>query len=274
MQYYELAVLGCDLLAPLFLERARRQYARILWVRDSETPVDTLPWGIEVMMGPYHFESERHLACATATGTVHFAAERTVLACGASPLRPGWMLEHPRLVLADHWERLPESAESVAIIGMGHMGVQTLRRLQGKIPRLYCLDARDIHCPPQAWKVTGGTSCWLSANNAVIGIRADEQFLSLYLENGQTRQVDAAVVCCGSRGKTETRRLKATGLSTDDRGKVWCNDDYETWTPGIYALGDVVGYPQLEISGSEQVDRIITAMQAVVPNEQRPLLVG
>lgn len=276
---YELIVLGNDPQVVAFLRQAGREFSRVLWIRDaaesavtmSETLAELqlqfrdLPW-IEILEGGHEFVSDSTVRCELASAEVQlFTAERFVLAYGARPDRPNWMIAHPRVILhhgqASSADLAKFSAtETVAIVGMGDRGQACLRQLRGQVRHVHCLDSREIAASPLLWKSAGGKSLTFHARTSVIGMRVElpeacEQAgglasdsadhtggVTLFLENGTTLSVSAVVVCCGTRGNTEQRGLENVSLTTDDRGKLWCNETGETWTPGIYALGEAVGY--------------------------------
>jgi len=57
------------------------------------------------------------------------------------------------------------------------------------------------------------------------------------------------------QGLTAHLNLDAVGLETDERGKLWCDDQLQTWVSGIYAAGDVVGFPPLSLRQQWEVLR-------------------
>ena len=53
-------------------------------------------------------------------------------------------------------------------------------------------------------------------------------------------------------GATGDLNLEAAGLEADSRGRLTVNLNYQTSVPHIYAAGDVIGFPSLASTGSEQ----------------------
>jgi NAD(P) transhydrogenase len=47
-------------------------------------------------------------------------------------------------------------------------------------------------------------------------------------------------------------QLDRAGLSADDRGRLKCNEHFQTSVPHIYGVGDVVGFPALASTSMEQ----------------------
>ncbi len=74
-----------------------------------------------------------------------------------------------------------------------------------------------------------------------------------YEADGEPRTVQAerCAVCTGRRPQTQGIGLEAVGVRTQ-RGYVCVNDRMETSVPGIYAVGDITGGPQLAHAASAQ----------------------
>ena len=72
------------------------------------------------------------------------------------------------------------------------------------------------------------------------------------LESGKRLVADVALVCAGRAGNTNSLNLKAAKLSTDDRGRLTVDDSYRTKQKHIFAGGDVIGFPALAATSSEQ----------------------
>ena len=74
-----------------------------------------------------------------------------------------------------------------------------------------------------------------------------------YEVDGEPRTVQAerCAVCTGRRPQTQGIGLEAVGVRTQ-RGYVCVNDRMETSVPGIYAVGDITGGPQLAHAASAQ----------------------
>lgn len=74
-----------------------------------------------------------------------------------------------------------------------------------------------------------------------------------YEVDGEPRTVQAerCAVCTGRQPQTQGIGLEAVGVRTQ-RGYVCVNDRMETSVPGIYAVGDITGGPQLAHAASAQ----------------------
>ena len=54
--------------------------------------------------------------------------------------------------------------------------------------------------------------------------------------------------------------MERAGLEADKRGRLKCNEHFQTEVPHIYAVGDVVGFPALASTSMEQGRRAVCHM--------------
>ncbi len=74
----------------------------------------------------------------------------------------------------------------------------------------------------------------------------------LLLESGKRIVADAVVFSAGRIGATKALDLGAAGLDADERGRLKVDENFRTGVPHIFAAGDVIGYPSLAATSSEQ----------------------
>lgn len=66
--------------------------------------------------------------------------------------------------------------------------------------------------------------------------------------------------CRRAVGFTGHLRLDTLGIQTDEQGLLWCSSSLETWCPGVFGAGDVVGFsPDNFRDYREQAARILEA---------------
>src|SRR5262245_34660656 len=88
------------------------------------------------------------------------------------------------------------------------------------------------------------------------------------LASGKHLVADAILLSAGRVGATESLRLETVGLSADNRGRLHVDDSYRTDVKNIYAVGDVIGFPALAATSSEQGRLAACAMFGV---EAKPM---
>jgi NAD(P) transhydrogenase len=74
----------------------------------------------------------------------------------------------------------------------------------------------------------------------------------LHLESGKRIVADLALFSVGRVGATDTLGLEHTGVPADERGRISVDAQFRTCVPHIFAAGDVIGYPSLAATSSEQ----------------------
>jgi NAD(P) transhydrogenase len=72
------------------------------------------------------------------------------------------------------------------------------------------------------------------------------------LASGKRLAADMALVCAGRVGATDSLNLESAGLEADERGRLVVDESFRTVQPHIFAAGDVIGYPSLAATSSEQ----------------------
>ena len=72
------------------------------------------------------------------------------------------------------------------------------------------------------------------------------------LESGKHIVADVVLFSAGRIGDTDALDLEAVGLQADDRGRLKVDEHHCTGVDNIYAAGDVIGFPALAATSSEQ----------------------
>ncbi len=73
----------------------------------------------------------------------------------------------------------------------------------------------------------------------------------VHLESGK-RLVSEVALFSGRLGATSALCLESAGLTANQRGRLDVDEQFRTATPHIFAAGDVIGYPSLAATSSEQ----------------------
>jgi len=72
------------------------------------------------------------------------------------------------------------------------------------------------------------------------------------LESGEEVASDIILYSIGRIGATDELNLEKVGLEADSKGRLKVNAFFQTDIPHIYAAGDVIGFPSLAATSSEQ----------------------
>ena len=82
--------------------------------------------------------------------------------------------------------------------------------------------------------------------------RSEDGHILTQLASGKMIPSDAVLYAAGRQGATDALDLPSAGLEADKRGRITVNENYQTSKEHIYAVGDVVGFPSLASTSSEQ----------------------
>lgn len=92
----------------------------------------------------------------------------------------------------------------------------------------------------------------VATHPAELGLSVDHPFA---LNQGDI------VDCRRSEGFTDHLGLSAIGIEPDEHGLLWCSSSLETWTPGVFGIGDVIGFSSgVSQHPTEQAMRILNRM--------------
>jgi NAD(P) transhydrogenase len=187
--------------------------------------------------------------------------EAVLIATGSRPHRPSTIpFDDPAVFDSDSILAIDRLPGSMTVLGGGVIGCEyasvfaalgtRIRLIQPRTPLLPFLD-REIVERLTAAMTDLGVSFRLG--EAVTGVGRDTGgALRTTLAGGDAFLSDAVLVSMGRQGNIDTLSLDAAGVEADARGRVLVDDEYRTSVPGVYAAGDVVGFPALASVSMEQ----------------------
>ncbi len=79
-----------------------------------------------------------------------------------------------------------------------------------------------------------------------------EEKARVTLTDGRALEADAVIVASGREVAVKVLGLEDVGVETTEHGLIKVNELFQTSVPSIYAAGDVVGFPALASTSSEQ----------------------
>jgi NAD(P) transhydrogenase len=192
------------------------------------------------------------------------SAEAILIATGSSPWRSElFATDDPAVFDSETILQLSRIPKRLAIVGGGVIGseyacifaafgVQVTLIEEGE--RLLTFLDRDLSAALLASMRAQGIDVRLQ--DSVLDIRRGTP-TGLMLASGASMEVDAVFACNGRKGNTVRLNLPAVGLLADERGFLAVDENGRTTQPGVYAAGDVVGFPALATSAREQAERAV-----------------
>lgn len=191
------------------------------------------------------------------------AAENVILASGSRPVEiPSAPVDEK--VIVDSTGALEFSAvpKRLGVIGAGVIGLElgsVWSRLGAEVTVIEALDkflvAADEQLAKEAMKIytKQGLNILLGARVTGTEVKGDEVTVRFTDAKGdQEMTFDRLIVAVGRRPVTTDLLAADSGVTLDERGYVYVDDNCATSVPGVYAIGDVVRGLMLAHKASEE----------------------
>lgn len=210
-------------------------------------------------------------------------ADKIVVATGTNAARDTHIpFDGQRIFTSDEMLDLEDLPRTMAIIGGGVIGVEfaTIFAILGV--RVTLVDARprllefvDAEVIDSLVYNMRRNRVTLRMAEKVTGLETAEdergQHVRIKLKSGKQICADKALYSIGRQGATDGLNLEAAGLDADSRGRISVNEFFQTAAENIYAVGDVIGFPSLASTSSEQ-GRLSACHAFGAPMESMPEL--
>jgi NAD(P) transhydrogenase len=226
--------------------------------------------GVMLLNGMASFRDAKTVEVKTAHTTEVIGAERFVIAVGTHPARSASIpFDNEDIITSDELLSLEKMPYSLIVVGGGVIGTEYASMLaalgckvtliEGRNRILDFVDAELIEALQYHLRQSGVT---LRLGEKVVKIHkvpvsgaakaTNAELVEAVLESGKTLRADCLLYAVGRQGATDGLNLEAAGLTADDRGRIKVDDHFQTSVPGIYACGDVIGFPALASTSMEQ----------------------
>ncbi len=219
--------------------------------------------GVKVFKGDAKFTSKNELQIKGDSDSQVLSSRYFLLSVGSKASQPrGFSTNGTNIITSDEIFNLSEIPKKLVVIGCGVIGIEyasmfaklgvNVTIVDGRNRPLEFLDTEIVDELVQQMRHTGVTFCLgEGVENADLRNKVSNEVI-VTLSSGRRLSADLAIVCAGRVGATETLGLDKTGLKADERSRLSVNEHFQTIVPHIYAAGDVVGYPSLAATSSEQ----------------------
>jgi NAD(P) transhydrogenase len=191
-------------------------------------------------------------------------ARNIVIATGTDTTRdPHIPFDGTHIFTSDDVLQLDRLPRTLAVVGAGVIGCEYASIFAALGVRVTLIDKRDRLLPFVDAEIVD-TLCYhlrenratLRLNEAVQNIEIIEddhgRRVRLHLESGKNIVAEKALYSIGRTGATHRLALDQCGLACDGRGRLVVDEHYRTEVPGVYAVGDVIGFPALASTSMEQ----------------------
>ncbi|HTE46123.1 MAG TPA: Si-specific NAD(P)(+) transhydrogenase [Gemmatimonadaceae bacterium] len=184
-----------------------------------------------------------------------------LIATGSHPLPPKGVAVDGRVIVdSDTLLTLDKIPASMIVVGGGVIGSEyacifaalgvRVTIVTERTRLLAHLDAEVGDALRQQMTGRLGVSVHLDAEIVNLSVENDRAVVTL--GGGDQLSAECALYCAGRIGASAGIGLEAAGVRTNARGFIHVNEHYATDAPGIYAAGDVIGFPALASTSMEQ----------------------
>lgn len=239
--------------------------------------------GIELIQGTASFVQKDVIVVESDHAVETVGADRILIATGTTPTKPETIkFDADKIITSDELLQLPYLPSTMIIVGGGVIGTEYASMLatlgvrvtliEGRPRIMDFLDAEIGEALQYHLRQMGMT---LRMGEKVVSIKripvptglrssgagttgsdgaiVSPDMVEATLESGKTIRADCLLYCVGRQGSTARLNLQNSGGATaDDRGRIKVNANYQTDSPEVYAVGDVIGFPALASTSMEQ----------------------
>ena len=218
--------------------------------------------GVQLIYGTGRFLDEHNIAVRPHDSETdrHVSASKIVIATGTRPARPPQVaFDGQRIVDSDGILDLEQVPASMVVVGAGVIGVEYASMFAALGTRVTVVERRSQmldFCDSEIVEALKfhlrDLSVTFRFGESVAKVESSERGTVTTLESGKRIPADTVMYSAGRQGTTETLDLHNVGLSADERGRIKVGPDFRTEIENIYAVGDVIGFPALASTSSEQ----------------------
>jgi NAD(P) transhydrogenase len=216
---------------------------------------------IDVIDGRVKFVDAHTVEAASSSGVTNtYTANYFVIATGASPYHPDDIdFKHPRILDSDKLLNLKESPRSITIYGAGVIGCEYASIFRGLMIKVNLINTRSQLLSFLDDEIIDALSYHLRENGVLIRhneeyekVEADNNGVTLFLKSNKQIRTDYLLWVQGRSGNSKNMGLENLDIKINEKGSIEINSHHQTAVPNIYAVGDVIGYPNLASAAYDQ----------------------
>ncbi len=218
---------------------------------------------VAMIKGDAVFHDPHTLQIVTEHNAKYITANNILVAVGTIPTPPPGVPADGKVVInSDGVLSLHQLPKTMAVVGAGVIGIEYASMFGDLGIEVTVVDARERPLEFLDAEIVDELIHQMRNKNVVFRLNETVENLEissgprtravLHLESGKRLVSDLVLYSVGRLGATEALNLKAAGLEADARGRLKVDEHFRTNVPHIYAAGDVIGYPSLATTSSEQ----------------------
>ena len=218
---------------------------------------------INIILGTAAFADPHTIRIEDQHGAHTLTAEHFMIAVGTRPVFPKDVSpDTSAVIVSDGLMNLTQLPGTVAVVGAGVIGIEYASMFAALGIEVIVIDGRDRPLEFLDTEITDEMLHQMRSANMIFRLGESVESIEvaqgtnptvhLELESGKRIVADLALYCVGRQGATDTLNLESVGVTADSRGRLKVNDRFQTEIPHVHAAGDVIGFPSLAATSSEQ----------------------
>jgi NAD(P) transhydrogenase len=218
---------------------------------------------IALVRGGASFMEPHALRVESAEGVRVLSADYILIGVGARPAQPHDVSpDGSTVILSDDVLDLETLPRSMLVVGAGVIGIEYASMFAALGVQVTVVDRRprplefiDQEIVDELIHQMRKSDVTFRGGEAVESIQVSQgppRRGVVRLESGKHIVADVVLFSVGRIGATEALDLAKVGLEADERGRLKVDAQYRTAVPHVFAAGDVIGYPALAATSSEQ----------------------
>ena len=198
------------------------------------------------------------------SGTRNVTTDKVLIATGTEATRdPHIPFDGATIMTSDDILHLDVLPRTLAVVGAGVIGCEYASMFAALGVRVTLVDKRARLLPFVDNEIADTLAYHLRENRVTMRLNEAVSTIEKYedssgarvrliLESGKHIVAEKALYSIGRTGNTARLNLEAAGLPADERARLTVNEHFQTATPNVYAVGDVIGFPSLASTSMEQ----------------------
>jgi NAD(P) transhydrogenase len=205
-----------------------------------------------------------------------------LIACGTRPAHSDdFVFDGKRIFDSDQVHTLEEIPRDLIIVGAGIIGLEYASMFAALGVKVTLLDQRPILVDFVDREIVESLCFQLRQLGSVfrlgekvvsVGFDQERDRVFAKLESGKNIHGQGLLYTVGRLANSDRMNIEAAGLTSDPRGKLSTNENFQTVVPHIYAAGDVIGFPALASTSMEQ-GRLASCHMFGKPGKMPPHLI-